>query len=668
MHKFTNKLIESTSPYLLQHAHNPVNWHPWGDEAILMAKKENKPLLISIGYSACHWCHVMERECFEDEETAALMNEYFICIKVDREERPDIDQLYMLAVQLMSNRGGWPLNCFALPDGRPIYGGTYFPKANWQQILNQIHQLFTKDYKQVEEYAENLTKGIQQSELFKAKKGEQSVSIEDLRESVNKWMGISDHEEGGPNRAPKFPLPNNYQFLLRYGHLINQNHVLAYAHLTLKKMAFGGIYDQIGGGFARYSTDPYWKVPHFEKMLYDNGQLMSLYAEAYLHRADEDYKRVCFQTAEFISRELTGNEGYFFSALDADSEGEEGKFYVWQLSELEACLNENELKIAKEYYSINTFGLWEKENFILLRRDENTLVAERLEISDEDLKKAIYKIESKLLLEREKRIRPGLDDKMLCSWNSMMIKGLADSSRVFEHKGMHIQAIKATEFILHNLKNDQGKLYHSWKNGKATISGFLEDYAFFIDALISLYESDYNERWLLEARELTFTVLDDFEKSESGLFYFTSNQSEVWVARQLETSDNVQPASNSVMARNLNKLGIYFGKEEWIMQSKKMLKTVREELINYGPGYSNWAMLVLEQTEEFKELVITGAGAIEKAKELRKIYKPDVLIAATEKDSKIPLFEGRTASKDLTFYLCRGNQCEAPVKNFKWEI
>ncbi len=666
MNKHSNALINSSSPYLLQHAHNPVNWYPWGIEALNLAKSENKPLLISIGYSACHWCHVMEHECFEDEETAEIMNEYFVCIKVDREERPDIDQLYMLAVQLMSSRGGWPLNCFALPDGKPIYGGTYFPKANWQQVLRQIHNLFTNDYAQVKEYAENLTKGIEQTELFKIKSGDSAINSDDLRQSVNNWMGISDHEEGGPNRAPKFPLPNNYQFLLRYSHIKQQNHVLAYTHLTLKKMAFGGIYDQIGGGFARYSTDPYWKAPHFEKMLYDNGQLISLYAEGYLNRPDEDYKRICEQTANFISRELTAPQGYFYSALDADSEGEEGKYYVWKKDEIKSILNNEEYIIAEDYFSINPAGLWEHENYILLRRDENRIVAERLEISENKLESQIVNISEKLLKAREKRIKPGLDDKMLCSWNAMMIRGFADASRVFGNETMLNQAKKAAEFILLNLKDDSGKLYHSWKNGIKSIPGFLEDYCFLIDSFIGLYESTYEENWLLEARELMFTVMDDFDRSDSGLFYFTSNKTETWVARQLETSDNVQPASNSMMARNLNRLGIYFGKHEWMNQADKMLMTVKDELVKYGAGYSNWAMLALEKSEPFYELVITGKDSIIKAKNLRKTYKPNVLIAATEGKSRIALFDGRTENVELTYYLCRGTQCDAPRSSFSW--
>lgn len=661
--RFTNALIDSTSPYLLQHAHNPVNWYPWGEEAIEKAKRENKPLLISIGYSACHWCHVMEHESFEDEETAAIMNAHFVCVKVDREERPDIDQLYMAAVQLMTKRGGWPLNCFALPDGRPIYGGTYFPKEQWQHVMHQIQELCVKDRPQVEEYARNLTQGIEQTELFKVRAGVESISKADLQQSVGKWMGIIDQEEGGPNRSPKFPLPNNYQFLMRWAVLANQKHVLDHVHLTLKKMAFGGIYDQVGGGFSRYSTDVWWKVPHFEKMLYDNGQLLSLYAEAFLQNGDADYKQVCMNTAEFLQRELTAEQGYFFSALDADSEGVEGKFYVWTIAELKNILNEKEFRIACSYYNINEFGYWEHENYILIRREENRIVCEILEIQEEDLDSNIHSINSKLLNARSERIRPGLDDKLLCSWNAMCIRGLADLSIALDDSEYYEQAKKAALFLLQELKDSNGRLWHTWKNGKASVPGFLEDYAFLIDALIGLYQASFESQWLFEARDLLYTVFDDFERSESGLFYFTSSQHGVWVARQLETSDNVQPASNSMMARNLNTLGIFLEKSEWILQSDKMMRTVRDELMNYGAGYSNWAMLALERVSDFKTLVICGPGAHSTARKLQQTHRPDLLIAASENENLLPLFEGRTQVDRLTYYVCRGSHCEAPVYN-----
>jgi hypothetical protein len=474
-------------------------------------------------------------------------------------------------------------------------------------------------------------------------------------------MGIIDQEEGGPNRAPKFPLPNNYQFLMRWAVLANQKHVLDHVHLTLKKMAFGGIYDQVGGGFSRYSTDVWWKVPHFEKMLYDNGQLLSLYSEAFLQNGDADYKQVCINTANFIKRELTAQQGYFFSALDADSEGVEGKFYVWTIAELKNILSEEEFRIACAYYNINEFGYWEHDNYILIRREENRIVCEILEIHEEELDSHIQTINNKLLSARSERIRPGLDDKFLCSWNAMTIRGLADLSIALDDFEYYEQAKKASLFLLKELKDSNGRLWHTWKNGKASVPGFLEDYAFLINAMIGLYQASFESQWLFEARDLLYTVFDDFELSESGLFYFTSSQHGVWVARQLETSDNVQPASNSMMARNLNTLGIFLEKSEWILQCDKMLRTVRDELMNYGAGYSNWAMLALERVSDFKTLVICGPGAKDAARELQKSHRPDLIIAASENENLLPLFEGRAIANQLTYFVCRGSHCEAPV-------
>ncbi|UPT66233.1 MAG: thioredoxin domain-containing protein [Sphingobacteriales bacterium JAD_PAG50586_3] len=411
--KYTNQLINETSPYLLQHAHNPVNWYPWGEEALAKAKAENKMLLVSVGYSACHWCHVMERECFENEEVAALMNEYFINIKVDREERPDIDQVYMSAVQLMTGRGGWPLNCITLPDGRPIYGGTYFPKDNWMAILQQMAEIFTYERERAEDYAAKLTEGVALSGLA-IKSTATDINWDGvLNETVATWMNNLDNVEGGPARAPKFPLPNNYLFLLRYATLYKNENLLKHVNLTLTKMAYGGIYDQLGGGFARYSVDGFWKVPHFEKMLYDNAQLVSLYAEAYKATGIVLYKEVVDDTLGFIERELTSPEGLFYSALDADSEGEEGKFYVWKKEELTALLG-NDFAVFADYFNINLEGLWEHGNYILLRKkDEQTLAAQH-GLSVSDLKDKVASWKNLLLAERAKKY---VRDWMTNAWH-----------------------------------------------------------------------------------------------------------------------------------------------------------------------------------------------------------------------------------------------------------
>lgn len=429
MQTHTNSLIHETSPYLLQHAHNPVNWYPWGAEALQKAKDENKLILVSVGYSACHWCHVMEHESFEDEQVASIMNEHFVCIKVDREERPDIDQVYMNAVQLMTGGGGWPLNCFCLPDQRPFYGGTYFRKQDWMRLLNDLQAFFVNKPKEAEEYADRLHKGIKQSDVVGFVAEQKEYSVNTLKEIVDPWTRYFDYSDGGYNRAPKFPLPNNFQFLLRYARLAKDQASNVITRLTLDKMAYGGIYDQLGGGFARYSVDSVWLVPHFEKMLYDNGQLVSLYAEAYQYSGSLLYKNVVAETLEFIRRELTSPEGGFYSALDADSEGVEGKFYCWTRDELKGILSDDE-EIFSTYYNVTEEGNWEETN-ILHRKEDDKVIANAHGLSEDELTVIIDRCKAKLMKVREHRVRPGLDDKILTSWNGIMLKGYIDAYRVF---------------------------------------------------------------------------------------------------------------------------------------------------------------------------------------------------------------------------------------------
>ena len=598
--KYTNSLIKESSPYLLQHAHNPVNWFAWNDETLEKAKQENKPILISIGYSACHWCHVMEHESFEDEQVAKLMNDYFVCIKVDREERPDIDQVYMTAVQLMTGQGGWPLNCFALPDGRPVFGGTYFPKQKWMDVLLNIADLYNEKPQRFLDYAEQLTEGIKLAELVKVDENESEFNIDLLHQTYSKWKLRFDTIEGGPNISPKFPLPNNYQFLLQYAFIKSlsnekQEEVLKQVELTLHKMAYGGIYDQIGGGFARYSTDSYWKAPHFEKMLYDNAQLVTLYSQAFQATKNPLYKQIVFETLAFIEREMTSAEGAFYSALDADSEGIEGKFYVWKKEELQSILKEK-FALFADYFNINEKGLWEHDNYILLRHESDEAIAAKHNISVIELQKTIAEIKTELIEIRNKRIRPGLDNKVLTSWNSLMLKGYIDAYNAFDEPHFLDVAIKNVNYLLENGIDKQNKISHlvlSEKSNEKENIGFLEDYCFFIEALVSLYESTFNETHLQKANDLMEYCIQHFMDTNSGMFYFTSDQSKALIARKMELSDNVIPASNSSIAKSLFKLGLHLKNENYISMSKKMLNNVLNEISNYGAGYSNWGMLLL---------------------------------------------------------------------------
>ncbi|MFT5010859.1 MAG: hypothetical protein ACI9EA_001558 [Pseudomonadales bacterium] len=654
--EYTNKLINESSPYLLQHAHNPVEWYPWGDEAFEKAEKENKLVLISIGYSACHWCHVMEHESFEDSLTAEMMNKNFINIKVDREERPDVDQVYMNAVQLMTGSGGWPLNCFALPDGRPVYGGTYFPKDKWQQTLTSLQGLKENDPIKLEEYAKNLTAGIQQSELITRNEDPLETKVEFLAQKVNEWSKYWDRKKGGPNRAPKFPLPNNYQFLLEYAFLSGDQESMDFVSTTLDQMARGGIYDQIGGGFARYSTDELWKAPHFEKMLYDNAQLVSLYSQAFTATQNPRYKKTVQETLAFIKRELTNKNGGFYSALDADSEGEEGKFYVWKKEELKEALTPEEFELAKEFYNVNNKGLWEHGNYILLM-DENS---DDMLTEDSTLGNKLELIKSKLLARRETRIRPGLDDKILTSWNMLMIEAYLDAYIALEDEQYLNVAEQQMKFIFTNLITEDEGLFHLHKDGKSSINGYLEDYAFTISALLKMYQSTFDESYISQAESLMHYTVKHFLDEESGMFWFKSNKDEQLIAKKQENSDNVIPASNSVMAHNLFILSKLTYNQEFEKTGKQMLSNILPH-IEYGQSYSNWLRLYLYETYPFYEIAATGKNFRALTIELRKTYIPNKLILGAEKKSDLPLLENKFFEEE-TIFVCQNKTCQLPVK------
>lgn len=668
-HKFNNSLVNETSPYLLQHAHNPVNWYAWNQETLALAKKENKLLLISVGYSSCHWCHVMEHESFENEEVAAVMNKHFINIKVDREERPDIDQVYMNAVQLITGRGGWPLNCVALPDGRPIWGGTYFPKDNWIGALEQLANLYEETPEKAIEYAERLTEGVRYSDLVSLNENQVEFTKTDLDSAVREWKQNMDLDLGGRRGAPKFPLPNNYQFLLKYAVRSGNSEMLDYVNASLTKMAYGGIYDQIGGGFSRYSVDAKWHVPHFEKMLYDNGQLVSLYAEAYQATKNELYKKTVYHTLEFIERELTTDEGAFYSSLDADSlnaEGklEEGAFYVWTQNELKTILGKD-YDLFADYYSVNYYGLWEHENYVLIRKNSDEEIAKKYVLSIAELEKKLAFWQKILLKERAKKPRPRCDDKSLTSWNALMLKGYVNAYAVFNEQRFLDAAIKNATFIYTKQIQENGNLNHSYKNGKSTINAYLEDYATVIDAYISLYEATFNETWLCAAKKLTDFAFDHFFDVDQSMFYFTSNLDADLIARKMEIEDNVIPASNSIMANNLFKLSHYYSNSHYLKVSEQMLKNVIENAQKYGSGYSNWLQLLSNFVGEYYEIAISGKDALHQLKEINQHYIPNKLIAGSTKKSNIPLLKDRFIETETLMYVCVNSTCNLPEKEAK---
>lgn len=660
----TNDLINESSPYLLQHAHNPVNWHPWSDEVLAQAQKEDKLLIISIGYAACHWCHVMEHESFEDSLVAKIMNDNFICIKVDREERPDVDDVYMTACQLASGRGcGWPLNAFALPDGRPVWAGTYFPKDQWINILNQFKKIKEEDYNKLKESADKITKGIQNFETINMGDDSQSYSMELLENVKNDFIANIDFEDGGRQGAPKFPMPNNYEFLLQYHYMTGNKRVLEATKITLDRMAQGGIYDQLGGGFARYSTDAYWIAPHFEKMLYDNGQLVSLYSHAYQVTKDPLYKNTVEQTLEFVERELMTDDYGFYSSLDADSEGEEGKFYVWQASEIDSIItNEENAKIYKDYYSIKKNGNWEHTNILVVN---DTFDSGKYGMSDNQIAAIISASNKKLMAARDTRIRPGLDDKILTSWNGLMLKGYIDAYRAFGNEAYLNTALKNAEFISKNSIQKDGSLNRNYKNGKSSINAFLDDYATVIDAFIALYEVTFDIEWLDKSQSLMDHVQKHFYNSTDKMFFYTSDLDPALIARKMELSDNVIPASNSMMARNLYKLGTISYDEAMVKQAKQMLANMSTQVIDSKQPsyYSNWCQLMASMVKPPYEVAVLGEEAVLKSRSLQQNYLPNAFFLGGKEEGKLELLKDKLQTDRTMIYVCQNKVCKMPVED-----
>jgi len=658
--KYTNKLIHETSPYLQQHAHNPVNWYPWGQEALEKARNENKIIIISIGYAACHWCHVMEQESFEDEEVSAFMNEHFVSIKVDREERPDVDHVYLTAVQLLTNRGGWPLNCVALPDGRPIYGGTYFPKERWLDMLKQVSDFIINNPEKAEEQAKFLTEGVQSNEMI-FKESENTVFLlNDLEDIFSIWKNSIDFKNGGYGNAPKFPMPVSLQFLLQFNYLTQQKDALTAVLVTLNKMADGGIYDQVGGGFSRYSTDDSWIVPHFEKMLYDNAQLISLYSAAYQKTKDPAYKKIVIETLNFIRRELTSPEGGYYSSLDADSEDVEGKFYTWTYDELKNILGSNS-QLIMDYFHVTEQGNWENSQNILFKSADNNQLISRYKISEAELEERLNEAKIKLFTERSRRIRPATDDKILTSWNGLMLKATVDAYRTFNEDEYLNMAIKNAQFINSHLKSADQGLFRSYKDGKASVHAFLDDYAFTIQAFISIYQTTFNEYWLIEAQLLTDYVIEHFYDSSNSMFYYTSNLEPSLIARKMEISDNVISSSNSEMGKNLFILGRYFYNEEYVQLSRRMMNNIKSHAINGEYYYANWDILMSWFAVEPYFVTIVGKDCVLKRKEFDTLYLPNVFFSGGITEGNLSMLEGKSRSGQTTIYVCQNKSCRQPV-------
>ncbi|MBS1920238.1 MAG: thioredoxin domain-containing protein [Bacteroidetes bacterium] len=670
----TNKLISETSPYLLQHAHNPVEWFPWCDEAIQKAKNENKPILVSIGYSACHWCHVMERESFEDEITARIMNENFINIKIDREERPDLDHIYMDAVQAMTGSGGWPLNVFLTPDTKPFYGGTYFPprraynRPSWQEVLQNVALAYKQKRNEIDAQAENLTTHLIQANSIGSNINT-NIDIllkkENVVEIFENIIKSADKVWGGFGKAPKFPQPFIINYLLRFYHLFGNPDAKEQALLSIDKMIEGGIYDQIGGGFARYATDSEWLVPHFEKMLYDNALLVTVLSEAFQLTGKRRYKEVIEETIGFILRELFFSEGGFYSASDADSDGEEGKYYVWGFTEVQETLG-TDADIFCEYYDISPHGIWERKNILRVKQPLEVFAFKK-NLNEDSLSRLLKNCREKLLAERSKRAAPGKDDKINLGWNALMNMACSKAFAATGNELYRQLALKNMSFLLDrfSIRNTNG-FYHTWKQGIGKYHAFLDDYAFLIRALIQLQTITANNDWLIHARELTEFVIENFSDEETGFFYYTEkNQLDV-IIRKKEVYDNAVPSGNSMMMYNLYHLAIIFEKIDWRQRSINVITSLGKAIVKYPSSFGFWACLYQEVTTGTEEIVVIGEKALVQHTQLLKYYIPQsIIISSIFSDNNFPVLADKPVTQEDLIYLCRNFSCLPPVKSPK---
>ena len=685
MTAFTNRLINESSPYLQQHAHNPVNWYPWSEEALGQAKSQNKVILVSIGYSACHWCHVMERESFEDETVAAIMNEHFINIKIDREERPDLDHIYMDAVQAISGSGGWPLNVFLTPDAQPFYGGTYFPpiraynRPSWTEVLNNIQTAWLSKEEEISTQAKTLTEHLQRSndlsQLSKNDVGRTDFSREDCDVAFQNIMRSADKEWGGFGNAPKFPQTFAIQYLLQYHHYTGNAEALQQALLSLDKMLQGGIYDHVGGGLARYSTDKEWLAPHFEKMLYDNALLVNVLCDAFLLTNDPNYEKAIRQIIGFVERELMDEQGGFYSALDADSEGEEGKYYVWKKHEIETLLGDD-ASLFCAYFDISENGNWFEashhaddtgsseagKNILRILKSATAFAIEK-GIAQDAFEIKIAACLDILLEERSKRKRPLLDDKILLNWNALMIIALCKTSSAIDNVKYRDLAQKTFAFLMQNLGEKDGvEFKHTYKNNEAKYPAFLDDYAYLIQACIHLQEITSENSYLSTAERLCDYVIANFADEEGGFFFFTNSSQKDIIVRKKEVYDGAVPSGNSVMAENLFYLGLIFDRKDLQKRAEKMSGSVSVAATKYATSFGIWASLSMRQSYGIREIVITGRDRENLRDELLQHYLPGKILQCSGfPANSFPLLDGKNYDTEGLIYLCKNSACLPPV-------
>ncbi len=676
--RHTNRLAQETSPYLLQHAHNPVDWYPWGEEAFARARTEDRPILLSVGYSACHWCHVMERESFENEAIAAQMNRDFIAIKVDREERPDVDAIYMGAVQMLTGQGGWPMTVFLTPDGHPFYGGTYFPpedrygRPGFPRVLEAVAAAWKTQRAEIEQQSRDITRQLDETNDLTGRLPDALLTPSLLENAYNTLIPSFDSRNGGFGGAPKFPQPANLDFLLRFYARSRRQEPLAMVERTLQRMALGGIYDQLGGGFHRYSTDAEWLVPHFEKMLYDNAQLAQTYLRAYQATGKAFYRGVAEETLEYVLREMTGPEGGFYSAQDADSEGEEGKFFVWTPEEIRAVLGERDAAVFCAFYDVTPGGNWEGKSILHIVMDASE-AAQQFGLSLPEAAAILDGGRAKLFAAREQRVKPGLDDKMLTAWNGLMLAALAEAAAVLDRNDFRQAAIKNAEFVLAKLSAPDAaghlRLRRTYRNGESKLNGYLEDYAFYADGLLRLYEATFDLRWLETARALMETMLAYFWDEAEGGFFATSSDHETLIQRLKDWDDNATPSGNSVAVEVLLRLAVLTGEDSYRQRAAQVLPQLGPVLEKYPYGFARMLGALDFYLATPQEIALIGDPAVAQTRALLHAvyapYLPNKIVAlavSPEAAPALPLLADRPMLDGKpTAYVCENFACKAPV-------
>jgi uncharacterized protein YyaL (SSP411 family) len=667
--KYTNHLINETSPYLLQHAHNPVDWYPWGDEAFAKAKAEDKPVLVSIGYSACHWCHVMEHESFEDEETARVMNEHFVNIKVDMEERPDVDQIYMTFVQLTTGRGGWPMNVFMTADKLPFFGGTYFPPVSrynmpgFTQILVSVAEAYRDKRDELMHSANDILGEMRRVGLSEF--SPVGLSVEQLDTAFNSFARTFDAVNGGFGGAPKFPPSMSLEFLLRYYKRTGNENALDIVKKTAKKMAYGGICDQLGGGFHRYAVDAIWLVPHFEKMLCDNAQLIRVYLHLYQITKDELYKRVAAATLAYAMREMLDETGAFYSTQDADSEGVEGKFFVWTPGEIEEILGEKDAQIFNFFYDVSEEGNFEEKNILNIKVSP-VETAKLFKLTDDELDEILSRGRKRLFVVREKRIKPFRDEKVLTAWNGLMLAAFAEAAAVLDREDLLDVARRNADFVLDNLQKD-GRLLRTWKDGEAKLNAYLEDYANFADGLLELYQASGETRYLKEAKRLADVMVTEFWDEERGGFFFTSNDHEELLVRTKDYTDNASPSGNAAAADVFLKLAKLVGDERYERFAVTVLRLTAPQIGRYPQGFGRALSAIEFYMGKVKEIVVIGKKGSDLEKEIFRDFLPNKVVvlsetAAADEAALVPLLQDRgMIDGEPTAYVCQDFVCQRPV-------